>query len=408
MRGRTGRLAVLIGGSALASAGYGAVLPYLYADIADARHLGGATAAITFTAFALGSLLAAPMAGRLADRRSPVLVAAVSRLALAVFLLGLGWASSAGTVWLASAGVGAAVAVTQPAVGVLLLAATPEERTREVFAWQFIGLNLALALGGLVGGLMVNLSTPAGTHPIYVFAALAAVASAAAVYASGRGSRHTSVSEDFSGQVSYRTLLRIKPIRTLLVVTLLLMLACYAQYDSGLPAYAIGVLHVAPSTIGIGVAANALLVAALTGPVVLLTRHRSPTTLLAICAALWVGCWLVFGAPLVVSGAGSIAVITGYAAISFGETALAPVLNPFAASLAPEGAVGRTLGAVSGAQTVATALGPALSGALLALGVPAGFIALQLGCCLGAAWLALRLGRTTRRSQPVQLPALSR
>ena len=396
MKGNRGRLAVLIIGSALASAGYGAVLPYLYTDIATTRGLGGLAAAMTFTAFALGSLVAAPFAGRLADGRSPVLVAASSRLALAVAMIALGWAANAPAVWLASAAVGAAVATTQPAISVLLLAWTPEERTRDVFAWQFIGLNLALAVGGLVGGLTVNLATPAGTRPIYIFAALAALASSVAVFASGRGRRSTSVADEPAESITYRALLRIKPIRWLLVITALLDLACYAQYDSGLPAYAIGALHVAPSTLGIGVALNALVVAALTGPVVVLTRRYSPTTLLASCAALWVVCWLVFGAPLLMSGIGSGAVVLGYVAISFGETVMAPVLNPFAAALAPEGAVGRTLGAVAGATTIATAVGPALSGVLLALGVPVLFIALQLLCCLGAAWFALRLGRLVR------------
>ena len=403
MQGNTGRLAVLIIGSSLASAGYGAVLPYLYADIANTRGLGGLAAAVTFTAFALGSLIAAPFAGRLADGRSPVLVAALSRLGLAVAMIGLGWATNAPMVWLASAGVGAAVAVTQPAVAVLLLAWTPEERTRDVFAWQFIGLNLALAAGGLVGGLTVNLSTPGGTRPIYVFAALAALASSVAVYASGRGRRTAHVPEESAEGLGYRALLRIKPVRWLLVITGLLTLACYAQYDSGLPAYAIGALHVKPSTLGIGVAANALIVAALTGPVVAFTRKYSPTTLLASCAILWIGCWVVFGAPLLIAGIGSGAVVLGYAAISFGETVMAPVLNPFAAMLAPDGAVGRTLGAVSGATTIATAVGPAISGVLLALGLPIGFIALQLLCCVGAAWFALRLGRLVRSDRPAAL-----
>jgi hypothetical protein len=60
--------------------------------------------------------------------------------------------------------------------------------------------------------------------------------------------------------------------------------------------------------------------------------------------------------------------------------------------LAPAGAVGRTLAAMNGAQTAATALGPGLSGVLLGLGAPAGFIALQVLCCLLAVIGARRLG----------------
>jgi MFS family permease len=401
------RLVTLIIGSSLASTGLGAFLPYLYTDIATTRHLGGAVAAMTFTAFAVGSLITSPLAGRLADGRHPVLVASVSRLVMAVGLLALGFTDSAWTIWATAALTGIAVALTQPSIGVLILAWTPEERTRQAFAWQFIGMNLALAAGGFTAGLIVNLSSPAGTHPIYVLAALAAVASAAVVALAGRGAHLTAVRDevDSAGAASpgLLDLLRVRPVRWLLGIVVLLMLACYAQYDSGLPAYALGSLHVRPSVLGIGVAINAILVSALTVPVVALTRKYAPTTLLAWCGVLWVGCWLIFGAPLLGAGAGlgSGAVLLGYASISFGETMLAPVLSPFAASLAPEGAVGRTLGAVSGATTLANAIGPVLSGVLLALGVPIGFIALQLACCVGAVLLAVKLGRLNHSGIPV-------
>jgi MFS family permease len=408
------RLVTLIVGSSLASTGVGAFMPYLYTDIATTRHLGGAVAAITFTAFALGSLLATPFAGRLADGPRPVLVASSSRALMGVGLLALGFTQTAWTIWLASALTGIAFALTQPAVGVLLLAWTPEGRTRQAFAWQFIGMNLALALGGFASGLFVDLSTPSGTLPIYLLAGAAAFASASVVALAGHGATITNVRgevADADAKFGLLALLRVRPVRWLLGVTVLLMLACYAQYDSGLPAYALGALKVDPSILGTSVALNAILVAILTVPVVALTRKYAPTTLLACCGVLWVGCWLIFATPLVVSGSGvaSGAVLLGYASISFGETMLAPVLSPFAASIAPAGAVGRTLGAVNGATTLANAIGPALSGVLLALGVPAAFIALQLACCLGAVALAVRLGRLTGGSRRHRRsPALAR
>lgn len=409
MQGNNGRLAVLIGGSSLAVAGYGAVLPYLYADVATARGLGGFAAAGMYTTFALGSLVATPFAGRLADRRDPVTVATLARLGVAVAVLLLAFAPSTPLVWLAAAGYGAMVAATQPSVQVILLAWTPEHRRRDVFAWQFIGTNLALAVGGLAGGFVVDLSSAAGVRPIFYISALASVASALAVWLVARGGCPGGETvEDVPNPVGYRTLLRIPAIRWLLGVTVLLMLACYAQYESGLPAYALGSLHVSPKVLGVAVALNALAVAALTGPVIALTRRRDPATLLAACAWLWIGCWTLLGLPLLhlgslgaSSGAGSAAVlvVVGYTAFSMGETVLSPVLTPLAAALAPEGAAGQTLAAVSGATTLATAVGPALSGVLLALHVPAGFIALQLACCVAAIMATPRLRTLSRVHQ---------
>lgn len=393
MRGSGGRLAVLIGGSSLAVVGYGAVLPYLYADIADARGFGGTAAAGMYTAFALGSLLATPAAGRLADRRDPATVAALARVLVAGAVALLAFAPNVALIWLAAGLYGAAVAATQPAVQVLLLAWTPEHRRRDVFAWQFIGSNLALAVGGLLGGFVVDLSSAAGVRPIFYIAIVADVLSAALVQAIAHSGRSGSaaVAGAVQEQTGYRDLLRRPAVRWLLAVTVLLTLACYAQYESGLPAYALGALHVSPRVLGVAVAVNAVLVAVLTGPVVAATRRHDPASLLAACAGLWVGCWLLLGMPLLHVGSAAGLVVAGFAAFSVGETMLSPVLTPLAAELAPPGASGRALAAVSGATTLATAVGPALSGVLLALHAPGGFIALQLACCVGAVALTPRL-----------------
>jgi MFS family permease len=379
----------------------------MYGDIADARGFGGAAAATTFSAIAVGSLLAAPLAGRWADRNNPVRVAAGARVALALAVLALGFANSVATVWLAAAAVGAAVAVSQPAVQVILLAWTDERRSRDVFAWQFIGMNLALAVGGLIGGFVVNLDSPTGTRPIYLIAAVGAALSAVAVGAVGRGAHCTSVDVDADAdEVGVRQLLRRPAIRWLLIVTIAITLACYAQYESGLPAYALGSLHISPKVLGTAVALNAIAVAVLTKPIVSATRRHSPTTLLAVCATVWIGCWLLLGLPLLGlagGGFGTIAVLGGYTSFSIGETMLAPVLSPLAAELSPDGATGRTLAAVTGATTLATAVGPAISGVLLALHLPTGFIVLQLGCCLATIAAARRLA-TVRRATTLAHP----
>lgn len=398
----------LIMGSSLAATGLGALLPYLYAAIAQTRGLGNTVAALTFVAVAVGSLAASPIAGRLADGRHPVLVASSSRAVLGVAVLALGLVSAAWSTLVAAVAIGIAYAITQPAISVLLLsfASDSPERRRRIFAAQFIGVNLALALGGFVAGLTVDLSSPSGARPIYIIGAVAELASGLVVAIAGRGCRVTTIDADVAadGGPGLLDVLRLRPVRLLVMITLLLMLACYAQYDSGLPAYALGTLHVRPSTLGVGVALNAIVVSALTVPVVALARRREPTTLLAWCGGLWIACWLIFGLPLLASSSATGAVLIGYVSISFGESMLAPVLNPFAASLAPDGALGRTLGAITGATTLASAIGPALSGALLALHLPAGFIALQLACCLGAIVLALRLGRTvTRARRPAEI-----
>ena len=397
MRTSVRRLAVLLLGASVGAIGWGAVLPFLYADIATARGLGASTAAITFSAFALGALLAAPVAGRLADQSRPIVVATVARLAMVVSIIALMFAGHAADLWVAALAYGASLAIVQPSISVLVLDLTPVRRRRDAFAWQFIGQNLGLAIGGVVGGFLVDLHSPTGSRPAYAFAAVCSLIGAVLVAAVGRHVRSPSGPTGGTGEaVGYRQVFRAPGVRWMLAVTVLLTLACYAQFDSGLPAYALSVLSVPPTALGTAVAVNAVLVAVLTAPVVKATRHVAPGALLATCAVIWIGVWLVLASPMLATplnhgGSATAFVIAGYALFSVGETMLAPVLTPLAAALAPEGAAGRTLAAMSGAQTLATAVGPGLSGILLALGLPFGFIAMQLACCVLAIVGARRL-----------------
>lgn len=391
MRTSVRRLAVLLLGASVGAIGWGAVLPFLYADIATARGLGASTAAVTFSAFALGALVASPIAGRLADQSRPVVVATVARLAMVASIVALMFAGNAVDIWVAALGYGAALAIVQPSISVLVLDLTPVHRRRDAFAWQFIGQNLGLAIGGVVGGFLVDLHSPTGSRPAYAFAAVCSLVGAVLVAAVGRHVRATSVPADAGESVGYRQVFRTPGVRWMLAVTVLLTLACYAQFDSGLPAYALSVLDVPPTTLGTAVAVNAILVAVLTAPVVKATRRVAPAVLLATCSVIWIGVWLVLATPMLHVGSGAAFVIAGYGLFSVGETMLAPVLTPLAATLAPEGAAGRTLASMSGAQTLATAVGPGLSGILLALGLPGGFIAMQLLCCALAIVGARRL-----------------
>jgi hypothetical protein len=70
---------------------------------------------------------------------------------------------------------------------------------------------------------------------------------------------------------------------------------------------------------------------------------------------------------------------------------MAPVLSPLAVTLAGEAASGRAMAAVSALSTSATALGPIMASVLLGLELPRAFVLAQIGICLLAVIMALRL-----------------
>ncbi|WP_157417351.1 MFS transporter [Nocardioides sp. Iso805N] len=398
------RLAALLLATFVGMVGYGAVVPYLFADIAHTRHFGSGVAAVVYVLFSLGALIAAPMGARLADRYHPGTVSAAARIAAAAAIAGLGLAGHAGWIWAAALLCGGADAIAQPTSAVVLLGWTSKRR-HEVFAWRFTAVNLGIAAGGFLGGQLADLSSSRGMLPLFALAVSAEAAAAAITWVATRD-RHASAtgltSRPKPSSVRMRDLLRERPVALLLAVTALLTLGCYAQYESGLPTYALTALDVSTRDLGTSLAINATAVALLTTPITLLVRRINPAALLAACATTWVAVWLILGLPLAGIGGASTCLLVGLVVMALGETVMAPVLTPLAASLAPEGGTAMTVASVTTAQTVGTLAGPAVSGALLALHVPAAFIAFQVICCLAALALTPVLARhlPARTAQP--------
>ncbi|HKT58055.1 MAG TPA: MFS transporter, partial [Microbacterium sp.] len=131
------RARLLIVASAIGSLGWGAVLPYQYAYAADTRGWGTLVAALASSLFSVGALVAAPLAGRLADRVNPVLVAVAAQLLGAA---AVGSLVFVGTPSLFLAGMlvfGLGLAAAVPAKQVLALQWSSGDDRRRIFAYKF-------------------------------------------------------------------------------------------------------------------------------------------------------------------------------------------------------------------------------------------------------------------------------
>ena len=89
-----GRARLITAAAFTGSLGWGTILPFQYAYVVDARHWGSTAGMLTGTLFCLGAVVAAPLAGRLADRYSAGRVAVAVSLLAAVATLGMGLAGS--------------------------------------------------------------------------------------------------------------------------------------------------------------------------------------------------------------------------------------------------------------------------------------------------------------------------
>ncbi len=407
------RARLLVLASTVSMLGWGSILPYQYAYAANTRDWGGLVAAAAASLFSIGALVAAPVGGRLADRFNPARVAVIAKIVAAAataFLI------IADTPMLFLAGMlvfGAGITAAQPAQTVLVLRWVGSQDRRRVFALVFTGSSVGMAIGAFTAGYLVDLERTSGMWPAFATAAIGFLLSAALIALAGRGAPADEVvapedAPSASTGSAIKVILTTPALRWTALITVTLALGFYAQFEAGLPAYAITVLGVSPRTIGTASAVNCLVIVALQMAVVKWTAKRSAPSLLVAVGAIWVLSWLLLAATSLVPELAGTMFIMVFAVFAVGETMYAPVLNPLTASLAPSGMVGSTLGIFAALQTGVSAAGPLLAGVALGAGRGSLFVAVHVGISLVAVFAALRLRSLlagAHASQPGGIPA---
>ncbi|HEY7042598.1 MAG TPA: MFS transporter [Nocardioidaceae bacterium] len=407
-----GRTRLITAAAFTGSLGWGAILPFQYAYVVDARHWGAAAGMLTGTLFCVGAVVAAPLAGRLADRYSAGRLAVVVSLIAAMATLAMGLAGSVTTFLAGMLVLGAAVTAAAPATQVLVLESVPAADRRSVFAYQFTSQALGMAVGAFAAGLVVEVDTPTGMWPAFAAATLGFVVTAAFLAAATRTAADLTAATRWGQEVStgstagsgstaeldgdgwrtYRFLARNRQVRLLGLLSIALAAGFYAQFETGLPAFALQSLSVEPTVVGTAAAVNCVVIVGLQWLVVRLTGSQSGAALLAVVGGIWVASWLLLEVALFVSPqvAGVMFVVT-FAIFAVGETMYAPILSPLTAAVAPAGLVGTTLGALAALRTGISAVGPLVAGVLFAFDLPHVFVLGHVAINAAAIALAVRL-----------------
>ncbi|MEO6996879.1 MAG: MFS transporter [Terracoccus sp.] len=406
------RTRLLIIASAIGMLGWGTVLPYQYAYAANTRGWGALTAALASTLFSVGALVAAPLGGRLSDRIDPVIVVVFAKIIAAVGVASLIFDQTATTFLLGMFVFGLGLSAAVPAASVLVLRWVGPEERRKVFAYKFTGEAVGMAIGAFVAGMFVDLSRSDGMNMAFATAGAGFVVSAVLIYLAGLGAPTQALSDLSAGDAEtrigtldgLRRIFAVPALRWTAVVTVALALGFYAQFEAGLPAYALTVLDVKETTIGLAAAVNCIVIVVLQVIVVRLTARRSAGSLLMTVGVIWTLSWVILSLAQLDPAIASALFVTTFGIFAVGETMYSPVLNPLTASLAPAGMVGRTLGTFNAIQTTFSALGPLVAGALLGAGLANGFLALHVVISLVAVYAAWRLRTVMRRPASVTGP----
>jgi MFS family permease len=401
------RARLLVLASTVSMLGWGAILPYQYAYAAHTRHWGGLVAAAASSLFSIGALVAAPIGGRLADRFNPARVVVVAQIVAA---LASAFLILAGTPVLFLLGMfvfGAGITAAIPVQTILVLRWVDSAARRRVFALLFTGSAIGMAIGAFTAGFLVNLRAIDGMWPAFATAAIGFLVSATVIGIAGRGAPADEVpapqdAPSPSAGAAIRIIAKTPALRWTAAITVTLALGFYAQFESGLPAYAITVLGVSERTIGTAAAVNCLVIVALQMAVMKWTAKRSSPSLLVAVGSIWVFSWLLLAAASFMPALAGAMFVGVYGVFAVGETMYAPVLNPLTASLAPSGMVGTTLGIFAALQTGVSAAGPLLAGVALSAGHGSLFLAVHVGISLIAVFAALRLRALLKGSRLIR------
>ncbi|WP_326701707.1 MFS transporter [Streptomyces sp. NBC_01754] len=385
-------------GSALSAFGLGFTVPYLYVYVAQVRGLGAGTAGVVLAVFAMAALAVLPFTGRIIDRRGPLSVLMVASGVAAAGAVALGVSSGVTSSVLSAAVLGAGTAVMQPALATMLVRCSDASSRTRVFATQFFLQNLGLGIGGLAGGQLVDVGRPSSFTVLFLieaamFVVLGVVA--ATVRMPHTASASTGGVGAATAKGGLRVLLSHRAMVQLCVLGFVIFFACYGQFESGLAAYGTEAAGIAPSTLGVALAANTAVIVLAQFVVLRLVERRRRSRVIAWVGLIWAFAWVVAGYAGLGHGSQTMAtaaMISTYALFGLGESMLSPTVAPLVADLAPDAMVGQYNSAFALVKQLALAVGPAVGGPMGA-SLHGPYIVTFVLFSLGITVIALKLGR---------------
>jgi len=405
--GRSTGAPVLIGALVVDSVGNGLFLPL---SLVYFVRLTPVPLAVVGVMLSIASVIALPVpiwAGWLADRIGPKPVVVGSQLLQAAGYAAFTVVRQPVGILIAAATVGVGVRFFWSAVFALIAdfaeGQPGDRRSKDSwFTLSNIARTVGLAVGGLLTGVLVASGAPAAYRATAWCAAgsfvLAAVLLVLAVHAP-----HVRLRGEHAGE-GYAGLARDRPFLALILVNTVLALSSFFL-PLALPTVVSRQLGAPPWVTSALLAANAVLVAVLSAPLVRRARGRRRTRALVLAGVLWAGGSLLL-ALLAATGPGLLLplLVVGTLLFTIAESIHAPLSQTLAEAVAPPASRGRYLATFQYSFAIASIVGPAFFAVLFEIAHPLpwlGLALLDLAALGGVLLLERRLPADALRSAPV-------
>jgi MFS family permease len=382
--------------------GTGLVLPFHLIYLHEVRGFSLSDVGIMLSILPVAGLLVLGPSGTAIDRvgARPILIGSLVSVCIGETMMA--FASTWPIVMIALALTGMSFGVSWPAAQTMIANVVPSDIRQRYFGVNFSLLNLGIGLGGVIGGLYVNVHDTATFQAIYLCDALSYLPSMALLlgplrHIAGRPERPE---DETATTLSYLEVLRRPAMRSVTILGLVTSMVGYSQLNTGVPAFARAVSHVSTRGVGFAFAANCLVIVLIQLVVLRFIEGRRRTRVLAAMGVIWALSYLLLGASGLVPGTlGATLLVAGCASVfALGETLLQPTFPAIVNDLAPDHLRGRYNALSSASFQVGAVIAPIVAGAMIGRHLDIEYIAsISIGALLLSAYA---LGRLERELTP--------
>jgi MFS family permease len=386
---------IILGGDAISAFGNGLVLPFLIIYFNQVRDISLGVSALAISMVGLMGFIGSPLSGMLVDRigsRRALLLSLWINVAAVVLVI---FVRESWHAFVAGALLGLGQYTFWPAGQSLLSTAVPSQQRSAVFAVHFAMLNGGIGVGGVLGGLLVDVDSARSFEWLYAIDALTFVVYIAVLLTvRSVGGKVPVSAESAAAKPSYLSVLKDPVfVRVWLLMSLLSAIG-WGQLHASFPAFATGPGGVGTQVVGYAFGANTLVI--VLGQLFVLkklTGWKRTTALQLMCGL----CALSYGFVLLSAGLNGWAAAAGFiislGIFGIGETILSPTIPAIVNDLAPDELRGRYNGVHSLAWSFGSVAGPAMAGLFLARGMGVALFTVNL---VGHGVAALYVSRLNR------------
>lgn len=374
--------------------GTGLVLPFWVVYLHEMREFSLDVVGLLIAAMSAAGVVTSIPGGTLIDRIGPRRAMVGVLVAAMVGQCVMAYADTLPLAVLGVAIVGGGFGVSWPAAQALIASVVPSPIRSRYFGMNFSLLNLGIGIGGIVGGLVVDLDRVSTFQAMYFGDAVSYLPALVLLLGPLRhigGPVSTPAEHHSETAVSYLAVLRAPAMGTVCALMFVAAFVGYAQLNAGMPAYARAVGEISTRGLGLAFAANTLVIVLLQLLVLQRIEGRRRTRVIVVMALVWAVSWALLGASGILPGTWTATFFVAACASVFalGETLLQPTMPAIVNDLAPDHLRGRYNALTSGCFQAASILGPVVAGFLIGHDLHLEYLLVLIAGCGLVAWLSV-------------------